>query len=157
MCHYCGCRQIRLLRDYIAEHERVTELGDVAVRAIDAGDLDRARRCTDQMAVELASHWAGEENGLFAVMRRAETAYADYIDPLVAEHRDLSLFLAGVDVSDPADQDRLRLEVRELLEHISKEEDGLFPAALTSLSGRDWDEAIGAWYDAHPGEELIAD
>jgi iron-sulfur cluster repair protein YtfE (RIC family) len=157
VCHYCGCRQIRLIRDYIAEHERVTELGDLAVRAIDAGDVDKAHRCVEQMAIELASHWAGEENGLFAVMRREEAAYADYIDPLVQEHRDLGYFLAHVDVSDPADQDRLRLEVLDLLEHISREEDGLFPAALTSLSGRDWDEAMGAWHQAHPGEELIRD
>ena len=26
MCHYCGCREIPLLRDYIAEHERVINI-----------------------------------------------------------------------------------------------------------------------------------
>lgn len=32
MCHYCGCRDMPLLRDYIAEHERVINLGGAAVR-----------------------------------------------------------------------------------------------------------------------------
>jgi iron-sulfur cluster repair protein YtfE (RIC family) len=156
MCHYCGCRQIPLIRDYIAEHERVTNLGDAAVRAITAGDHEKARRCVEGMAVELASHWKGEENGVFAVMKRDEE-YADYIAPLVQEHRELAEFLATVDVDDPKDQERLGLAVTELLEHISKEEDGLFPAALTSLSGGEWDEAMLAWHEAHPGEVLISD
>ena len=33
MCHYCGCRQIPLIRDYIAEHERVMDFAEDAVRA----------------------------------------------------------------------------------------------------------------------------
>jgi len=43
MCQYCGCREMPLLRDYIAEHERaVNHTRREAVRALD-----------------------GEENGLF--------------------------------------------------------------------------------------------
>ena len=156
MCHYCGCRHVSLIRDYIAEHERVTDLGGDAVRAIGVGDLEKARRCIDEMALGLASHWEGEENGIFAVMRREEE-FAGYIAPLIAEHRDLADLLATVDVADPADQQRIRLAVVELHEHIAKEEDGLFPASLTALSGSDWDEAIAAWYAAHPGAEMMPD
>ena len=43
MCHYSGCREMPLLRDYIAEHERAINFGGEAVRAIDRGELDRAR------------------------------------------------------------------------------------------------------------------
>ena len=50
-----------LLRDYIAEHERATNFGGEAVRAIDRGDLRRARYLLGEMATELASHWQGEE------------------------------------------------------------------------------------------------
>jgi iron-sulfur cluster repair protein YtfE (RIC family) len=156
VCHYCGCRQISLIRDYIAEHERATDLAGDALRAIDVADYDKARRCVEAMAAGLASHWQGEENGLFTVMGRGEE-FAGYIAPLVQEHRALAAFLAVVDVTDPRDQERLRREVVELDEHIAKEEDGLFPAALTSLSGRDWDESMLAWRKAHPGEELISD
>ena len=145
-----------LIRDYIAEHERVTNLGGDAVRAIDHGDLETARRCIAQMAVELASHWPGEENGLFRVMER-EPEYAEHIAPLVLEHRELAELLATVDVADTNDQQRIRVAVFELHEHISKEEDGLFPASLTALSGADWDASIAAWHEAHPGDSLIGD
>jgi iron-sulfur cluster repair protein YtfE (RIC family) len=156
VCHYCGCRQMSLIRDYIAEHERATDLGGDAVRAIDSGELGEARRCLAAMAAELTTHWRGEEDGIFQVMSR-ESAYADYIAPLVAEHRQLAELLSTVDVADAADQERIRVAVLELLEHISREEDGLFPASLTTLTGADWDTAIEAWHTAHPGEALIAD
>jgi iron-sulfur cluster repair protein YtfE (RIC family) len=156
VCHYCGCRQVPLIRDYIAEHERVLDFGEDAVRAFDHGDLDEARRCLEEMATGLDSHWQGEENGIFEVMRREEL-FADYIAPLVGEHRELAALLATVDVGEHGDQERIRVAVTELREHISREEDGLFPASLTAMSGRDWDEAMTAWQEAHPGEELMTD
>ena len=144
-----------LIRDYIAEHERVTNLGGDAVRAIDDHDFETARRQLAQMATELASHWEGEENGIFAVMQRNDAAYADYIAPLVVEHRELADLLSTVELSDPADQRRVREAVRELHEHISKEEDGLFPASLTALSGAEWDAAMSAWQEAHPNDSPL--
>jgi iron-sulfur cluster repair protein YtfE (RIC family) len=155
MCHYCGCREMPLIRDYVAEHERATDLGDTAVRAIDHGDLDKARRSLVQMAVELASHWDGEENGIFRAMQ-TDPLYAAYIAPLVVEHRQLADLLATVDVADPEDQQRIRIAVFELREHIQKEEDGLFPASLTAMSGADWDASIEAWHAAHPGDSRSA-
>ncbi len=106
------------------------------------------------MFEELRSHWQGEENGLFAVMRTDEL-YAEHIDPLVAEHRELARFLEAVDLTDPADQARVRREIEELYVHIAKEEDGLFPASLTALDGADWDAAMAGWQQAHPGRDMI--
>ncbi|MEU9191852.1 hypothetical protein [Streptomyces hundungensis] len=40
--------------------------------------------------------------------------------------------------------------VAELHEHIAREEDGLFPASLTALSGDEWDRSMAAWRAAHP-------
>ncbi|PEG61559.1 hemerythrin domain-containing protein [Mycolicibacterium boenickei] len=143
-----------LLRDYIAEHERAVDHGREAVRALDRGELDAARQLVAAMFEELRSHWQGEENGLFAVMHD-DDLYAEHIDPLVAEHRELAAFLEVVDLSDPDDQKRLRAEIEELYMHIAKEEDGLFPAALTALDGADWDAAMAGWQAAHPGREMI--
>ncbi|OBA99326.1 hemerythrin [Mycolicibacterium fortuitum] len=154
MCQYCGCRDVPLLRDYIAEHERAVDHGREAVRALDRGELDAARRLLSEMFEELRSHWQGEENGLFAVMRTDEF-YAEHIDPLVAEHRELATFLEAVDLTDPADQARVRREIEELYVHIAKEEDGLFPASLTALDGADWDAAMAGWQQAHPGRDMI--
>ena len=44
LCHYCGCRDMPLIRDYVAEHERATDLGGEAVRALDRGELGVANR-----------------------------------------------------------------------------------------------------------------
>lgn len=154
MCQYCGCRDMPLLRDYIAEHERAVDHGREAVRALDRGELDAARQLVAAMFEELRSHWEGEENGLFAVMHDDEL-YAEHIDPLVAEHRELAAFLEALDLADPDDQKRLRAEIEELYVHIAKEEDGLFPAALTALDGADWDAAMAGWRAAHPGRDMI--
>jgi hypothetical protein len=124
-----------LIQDYIAEHERVTDFGGDAVRGLDVGDLDKSRRCIQEMAVLLAAYWQGEENGIFRVMQREEE-FADYIASLIEEHRELAELLATFDVSDATDQQRIRVAATELHEHISKEEDGLLPASLTALSGR---------------------
>ena len=154
MCHYCGCRDMPLIRDYIAEHERATNLGGDAVRAIDRGEIAEARVLLDAMGAELRSHWQGEENGLFAAMRSDPLA-AEHIGPLVEEHRELEHLLASVDLSDPADQTSIRAAVFELHEHIAKEEDGLFPASLIALGGDEWDAEMMAWQDAHPGDAMI--
>lgn len=154
MCHYCGCRDIPLIKEFIAEHESVTDAAGDALRAMDAGDTDRARELISLMARELTSHWAGEENGLFAVMR-ADDEYAAYIEALESEHRELAALLATADPADPTDAGRLRAAVAELHHHIAKEEDGLFPASLTALTGPEWDRSMAAWLAAHPGRAAL--
>lgn len=156
MCHYCGCRDMPLLRDYIAEHERVVNLGGAAVRVLDRGDQHQAGILLASMADELGSHWRGEEDGLFAVMASDELS-AQHIEPLVREHRELAALLESVDLSDPTDKDRIRRAVDDLHGHIAKEEDGLFPASLTALGAEEWDAAMAAWEDAHPDRHMIAD
>lgn len=157
MCQYCGCRQVPLIRDYIEEHEQIADVGDATLRALDRGDVDSARRGVARMRDFLTSHWAGEEAGVFAVMSEVDASYAEYVEVLVGEHRSLAAFLDVFEVELPAHRERLRFEVEALREHIGREEDGLFPATLTALSGVQWDRAIDAWHQAHPGAELIAD
>ncbi|MFJ8826917.1 hemerythrin domain-containing protein [Streptomyces sp. NPDC102467] len=149
MCHYCGCRDIPLIKEFIAEHERVTDAAGDALRALDSGDPERARALVDRMAVELAAHWRGEEDGLFRVMRE-DPEYADHIAALVSEHRELAALLPTLDLTRPADVRTFAEAAHELHRHIAKEEDGLFPASLTALSGDEWDASMAAWRTAHP-------
>jgi len=146
-----------LIRDYVAEHERAVNLGGDAVRAMDHGDLDKARTLLGSLLAELRAHWKGEENGIFAVMRGVEAEYDAYIAPLEVEHRELDELLRTVDLDRADDRRRIVAAVEELNEHISKEEDGLFPASLTALSGTDWDAAMDAWTEAHPGQVPLPD
>lgn len=156
MCHYCGCRHIPLIRDYIAEHELALELGHQALREVGRGDKEKAQATVARLREELVAHWQGEENGVFALMR-GEELYREHIDPLIAEHRELDALLQRLDMTVPEDVAVLREQVDELRVHISKEEDGLFPVTLVEFSGPEWDRAIAAWHEAHPGRELIQD
>ena len=156
MCHYCGCRQIPLIRDYIAEHEHVLDLGERALEEMGRGALDDAQATVDQMRADLRSHWQGEEDGVFALMRGDEL-YRQHIDPLIAEHRELDELLRTMDVRDEHQLAVLQEQVAELRVHISKEEDGIFPVTLVEFSGPEWDAAIDAWRRAHPGQQLIQD
>ena len=140
-----------LLRDYIAEHERATNFGGEAVRAIDRGDLDRARHLLGEMATELASHWRGEETGLFRVMA-GEEMFAEHIAPLVREHHELGELLATVDILEPEGQQTIRDAVFHLYGHISKEEDGLFPASLTLSQRRRVGHGDGRVARGAPGQ-----
>lgn len=144
-----------LLRDYTAEHERAVNLGGDAVRALDVGDIEQARELARRLADELRTHWQGEEDGLFAGLLGSDDLFAEYIDPLVVEHRDLDAFLGSMDLAQPADQERFRTEIFNLHEHIAKEEDALFPASVTTLDGDQWDAAMAAWQRAHPGAEML--
>ncbi|MGV0790597.1 hemerythrin domain-containing protein [Mycolicibacterium sp. XJ1819] len=154
MCQYCGCRDVPLIRDYISEHATSLNLGREAVHAIDRGDLQSANRLLAEMADELRSHWRAEENGLFKVMSK-DDLFAEHIAPLVREHRELEDLLAGVNLTDLTHQQAIRDAVDDLFEHIRKEEDGIFPAALTSLDGDEWNLAIEAWHQAHPGRDMV--
>lgn len=158
MCNYCGCQDQTLIRDFYAEHNATRDLADAARRSIDAGDLETARERIRQLLVDLESHWAGEENGLFAVMvEHYPEDFADYIHPLVEEHRALSAFLRGLDVGDPEHQRAYADQVRELYEHMLREEDSLFPASVVTFTGADWTRAIDGWQQAHPGQQLLTD
>lgn len=158
MCNYCGCQEQTLIRDFYAEHNATRDLADAARRAIDAGDHDTARAQVRRLLADLESHWAGEENGLFAVMvEDYPEDFADYIRPLVEEHRALAAFLRDLDVTDPAHQRAYAAQVRELHEHMLREEDSLFPASVVTFTGEDWTRAIDGWQRAHPGKELLPD
>ncbi|MEU5216320.1 hemerythrin domain-containing protein [Streptomyces sp. NPDC020807] len=153
MCHYCGCREIPLIKEFIAEHEAVTDLAGDAVRALDADDREGARALVDRMAVLLLAHWKGEEDGLFAVMRENEE-YRAYVDALAVEHRELAAFLARLDLDSAEQRAAFRKAVDELHDHIAKEEDGLFPASLTELTGEQWNLSFDAWRAVHTGQAL---
>lgn len=58
-------------------------------------DAARARRSLSAARELLAAHWAGEEDGVFAVMAESDRDYAGYVDVLVGEHREQAVLLAA--------------------------------------------------------------
>ena len=137
MCGHCGCREVVPIGRLMTEHERLLDLAEDARRAVRAGDAAAARQIITALTGLLIVHTRAEEAGLFAVMR-ATADFTDHIDRLQAEHAGLMAMLAtGLRPGAiPGICDTLR-------EHIHAEEYGLFPAALASLGGDDW-EAVSA-------------
>ncbi|WP_234383324.1 hemerythrin domain-containing protein [Streptomyces dysideae] len=85
-----------------------------------------------------------EEHGLFPAL--AED-FPEQIAALEAEHRRIEAVLAeaadGVTPVDPAWPECLLEAMAMLRDHILKEQDGVFPAALANLSTEQW-EAVEA-------------
>ena len=154
MCTYCGCTDIPLIKEFVTEHEVALELAEGAAEALREGAVLRARGRLDLLARQLEAHWRGEEEGLFAAMRE-DPQYTAYLDELVTDHARLRALLGEADPAVGLDRARLLAAFDELRVHIAKEEDGLFPASLTALSGEQWDASMAAWRRAHPEDPSL--
>jgi hemerythrin-like domain-containing protein len=143
MCEYCGCQDVAAIAVLTREHGVVVNLGGEARRALAAGDLELAADRARAISAVLAPHTAVEERALFPAM---SAEFPGHVADLMGEHRVIEGVLAeSVDgtPTDPGWPARLDRALTLLREHILKEEDGLFPAALAGLSPADWDR-LGA-------------
>lgn len=141
MCEYCGCQALATIDELTREHDLVLRLlGEV--RAAHAGaDTARMAGLARQIAAVLGPHTEVEEHGLFPALA---AGFPDHIAALRAEHRQVEAVLGEASAGYPADPAwpaRLVAALAVLREHIFKEQDGVFPAALTTLSTAQWEAA----------------
>jgi iron-sulfur cluster repair protein YtfE (RIC family) len=126
------------------EHDRLRELTAHIRHHLSARDDAAALEHFRELLVELAPHVAKEEGVLFPMLRRSEEL-AGHVTVLEREHA--GLYDDVDDLEDaPAQAWRdgvLRL-LHDLGEHMYKEDFGLFPAAIATLDGADWD-AMERW------------
>lgn len=156
MCEYCGCQALDAIAELTAEHDLVVNLAGEARRALNAGDLDLAADRARAVAAVLAPHTAVEEGALFPAMAEE---FGDHVRGLVDEHRLVEEVLAeSVEATpcDPAWPARLEHVLRVLREHILKEQDGVFPAALAVLDPAQWDEVDAVRARVGPGSRAPA-
>ncbi len=141
MCEYCGCQALGTIDELTREHDLVVDLiSDVRGAFADA-DLPRMADLARQITVVLGPHTEVEEHGLFPALA---DEFPDYIGALRAEHRRIEAVLGEARSGTPADPAwpaRLAEAIQVLREHILKEQDGVFPAALASLGAADWEAA----------------
>ncbi len=143
MCEYCGCQALTAIDELTREHELVVNLIGGVRHAHAAGDTARMAELARTIAAVLGPHTAVEEQGLF---RALAGDFPDQVTALQAEHRRIEAVLAESATAtpdEPAWPRRLVSALDLLREHILKEQDGVFPAALTTLRTADW-EAIDA-------------
>jgi hemerythrin-like domain-containing protein len=136
MCSYCGCRNIPLIRLLTRQHEDITNHTTALRAAVRLNDLPAAAGAAQVLAELLHPHTHLEERGLFAEMRK-DDMFTEHIDSLCAEHEVLDSELAAVAAGDLS---RVEPLLTLLANHIDREENGLFPAALTFLDNEQWDD-----------------
>jgi hemerythrin-like domain-containing protein len=151
MCEYCGCQQSATIAELYREHESVVTLvGDIrsALRAQRREDV--VTSCQQILDI-LAPHTVVEEEGLFPEMAQE---FPQHIEALRSEHREIEKVLGEALDSFPEDPtwpDRLLSVLSLLREHILREQDGVFPAALIALDPDQWERIEGVRAGlAHP-------
>ncbi|GAA0933047.1 hemerythrin domain-containing protein [Streptomyces thermoalcalitolerans] len=143
MCEYCGCQSLASIDELTREHETLVNLVGRVRQAHQDGDITRMADLARQISAVLGPHTEVEEHGLFPALA---PEFPEKIAALEAEHRRVDRVLAEADAGVPADPawPARFLEALALLrEHILKEQDGVFPAALACLSTEQW-EAVEA-------------
>ena len=146
MCEYCGCQQIAVIGELTREHDAVVALIGQIHSALVGQRLDDVVRDCRQISSILVAHTVVEEQGLFPEMA---DEFPDHIEALRSEHHEIEKVLgeaaAGLP-DDPTWPDRLPRALFLLREHILKEQDGVFPAALAALDPDQWEriEAVRA-------------
>lgn len=148
MCEYCGCKSVAVIAELTAEHDTVVAMVGAARAAITRGDLDGAATAAREITAVLDPHTHVEEYGLFPALA---DAFPEHVAALRDEHRRIEAVLgeaADGTPSDPSWPARLAGALHLLREHILKEQDGVFPAALIDLGPDDWEriEAVRAAY-----------
>ncbi len=146
MCEYCGCQDIDVINELTREHDAVVAFIGRIHRSLQDQRLDDVAESCRQISVILAPHTVVEEEGLFPEMA---AEYPDHIEALRSEHREIESVLdeaADGTPDDPAWPERLLGAVSLLRDHILKEQDGVFPAALVALDPDQWEriEAVRA-------------
>ena len=139
MCEYCGCQSVTAIAELTREHDQVVALVGEVRTAHAAGDVPRMAALARRIAAVLAPHTEVEEHGLFPLLAEE---FPEHVAALEAEHRRIESVLAVARTRTPADPcwpHQLMETLNVLRDHILKEQDGVFPAALTTLSGTDWD------------------
>jgi len=143
MCEYCGCQAVPAIAELTREHDAVVALISQVRAAHGAGNVAAMAVLARRIAVILGPHTQVEEEGLFPAL---DDDFPDQVAALRAEHRRVEAVLDAAAAGVPAEPgwpDRFLTMVEMLREHILKEQDGVFPAALTGLRTADW-EAVDA-------------
>jgi hemerythrin-like domain-containing protein len=139
MCEYCGCQDVTAIGDLTREHDEVIGLMAHVRAAHTAEDVAAMAELARRISEILRPHTAVEEEGLFPLLA---PDFPDQVAVLCAEHRQVEAVLSAAAVGVPTDPgwpQALLAVLQDLRVHILKEQDGVFPAALTSLDANCWD------------------
>jgi hemerythrin-like domain-containing protein len=142
MCEYCGCQSLEVIAELTDEHDQLRNLGRELTDAGQAGDRARAATLAQDMLAVLRPHTAVEEVGLFPALA---DDFPEQMSDLLDDHRRIEVALGRIAGGTDDNWAAVAVTaVADLFEHIIKEQDGVFPAALSTLTPIQWDQVAAA-------------
>lgn len=136
MCSYCGCQAIPVINLLTRQHEEIiNKLGQVR-RAADKADVKTAQSYALELVDLLTPHTTLEEKGLFAALL-ADDEFVEPVARLAQDHTEIDELILRLLQGEISVAHELDIRLRN---HISNEENGIFPASLISLDGAVWDQ-----------------
>ncbi len=148
MCEHCGCRGVEPIAELMDEHLSLLDLAGDIRRALSAGDRATAVAHLDVLARHLTAHVRREEAGVFTAMR-AQGDFVEEVETLEAEHVTFDDAVAGLDPDSPVFEDSVARLLRELDEHVERENLGIFPVSVVTLGATGW-ETVNRAHTASP-------
>ena len=138
MCEYCGCQQLDVIGQLTDEHEDIRNVGRTLTDAVSRRDLETARTVARRMLELLDPHTRLEEQGLFPELAGE---FGDQLAELEHEHVQIEGALGALagDAPPPDWTARTQDALALLFDHILKEQDGVFPAALAVVTTDGWE------------------
>lgn len=143
MCEHCGCRGVAPIAELMDEHYELLELAGDVRRDLVAGDRTAAATVLKELGRHLERHVRREERGVFAALK-AQGDFADAVNELEQEHTSFDSQLASLDVSADDFAARANHLLTALSDHIDKENLGIFPVAVVTLSATGWEIVTAA-------------
>lgn len=148
MCEYCGCRQIEPLAELMDEHLALLDLAGDVRRLLARGHAAEGLALLANTSDLLDQHARREEDGVFAALRQAGD-FVEEIDQLTGQHDDFHARIAAFKATDPLLGVKVEALLGELIEHIDREDLGVFPASVVTLGKAGWD-TIGLVHEQQP-------
>ena len=138
MCEHCGCRGVEPIAELMDEHYQLQEEGEAVLRAVRSEDGAGAEAALRELASHLLRHVRREEGGVFAALRR-QGEFVDEVDQLEREHQSFDAEITALDPADPDFGSRVHDLVRDLDDHVERENLGIFPVSVVTLHAAGWE------------------
>ena len=148
MCEHCGCRGTDPIAELMDEHFALLDhVGDVR-RHLQRGDRAGAMTTLEQFTPKLLRHVSREERGVFAALKD-QGDFSDAVAELEAEHLAFDIQLDEIEPDSPTFVEDASAMMDDLVEHIDKENLGIFPVTVVALGARGW-ATVEAAHEAEP-------
>ena len=148
MCEHCGCRGVEPIAELMDEHYALLDEAHQVRLAMSAGNRGTALVHLRSLVEHLDGHVRREEVGVFAALR-AQDEFVEEVEQLEKEHRSFDDAIAALDPEGEKFERVVSDLLRDLDEHVERENLGIFPVSVVTLGASGW-EVVEEAHRAHP-------